>query len=175
MTSSLTVLNEAIRFSLFKSLRKYFFTLAVENTTLIALHFFSEILLKFLQGYKGITCFLVDRETEGVVVGKKEDKLGIRASSTCPVHFENVKIPESNILGEFGLGYKYCIECLNEGRIGIGAQVRNKNVAYTLMMPRLSLKDTIWNYCLVLYRSGKSHELFAKSIHFWVFIKKPPL
>ena len=75
------------------------------------------------QGYKGITCFLVDADTEGVIIGKKENKLGIRASSTCPVHFENVKVPESAILGEFGKGYKYCIEVLNEGRIGIGAQV----------------------------------------------------
>ena len=75
------------------------------------------------QGYKGITCFLVDRDTEGLTIGKKEDKLGIRASSTCPLHLENVKVPESNILGEFGKGYKYCIEVLNEGRIGIGAQV----------------------------------------------------
>ncbi|KAL4231870.1 hypothetical protein ACF0H5_009446 [Mactra antiquata] len=74
-------------------------------------------------GYKGITCFLVDRDTEGLTIGKKEDKLGIRASSTCPVHFENVKVPESSILGEFGKGYKYCIEVLNEGRIGIGAQM----------------------------------------------------
>ena len=75
------------------------------------------------QGYKGITCFIVDRGTEGLTIGKKEDKLGIRASSTCPVHFENVRVPETSILGEFGLGYKYCIEVLNEGRIGIGAQV----------------------------------------------------
>ncbi|XP_045188501.2 short/branched chain specific acyl-CoA dehydrogenase, mitochondrial-like [Mercenaria mercenaria] len=74
-------------------------------------------------GYKGITCFIVDADSEGLTVGKKEDKLGIRASSTCPVHFENVKVPECNILGEFGKGYKYCIEVLNEGRIGIGAQM----------------------------------------------------
>lgn len=74
-------------------------------------------------GYKGITCFLVDRDTEGLTVGKKENKLGIRASSTCPVHLENVRVPESAILGEFGKGYKYCIEVLNEGRIGIGAQM----------------------------------------------------
>lgn len=74
-------------------------------------------------GYKGITCFLIDRDTEGLSLGKKEDKLGIRASSTCPVHFDNVKVPESAILGEFGKGYKYCIESLNEGRIGIGAQM----------------------------------------------------
>lgn len=76
-----------------------------------------------LQGYKGITCFIVDKDTEGLTVGKKEDKLGIRASSTCPLHLENVRVPESNILGEFGKGYKYCIEVLNEGRIGIGSQV----------------------------------------------------
>lgn len=74
-------------------------------------------------GYKGITCFIVDRDTEGLTVGKKENKLGIRASSTCPVHLDNVKVHESNILGEFGKGYKYCIEGLNEGRIGIGAQM----------------------------------------------------
>ncbi|BFZ02086.1 hypothetical protein BsWGS_05125 [Bradybaena similaris] len=74
-------------------------------------------------GYKGITCFIVDRETEGVGVGKKEDKLGIRASSTCSITFDNVKVPESNILGEFGKGYKYAIEMLNSGRIGIAAQM----------------------------------------------------
>ncbi|KAH3788542.1 short/branched chain specific acyl-CoA dehydrogenase, mitochondrial-like [Dreissena polymorpha] len=74
-------------------------------------------------GYKGITCFLVDRDTEGLSVGKKEDKLGIRASSTCALHLDNVMVPASNILGKFGLGYKYCIEVLNEGRIGIGAQM----------------------------------------------------
>ena len=56
-------------------------------------------------------------------IGKKEDKLGIRASSTCAVHFEDVKVPASNILGEVGQGYKYAISMLNEGRIGIGAQM----------------------------------------------------
>ncbi|KAH0623679.1 hypothetical protein JD844_006720 [Phrynosoma platyrhinos] len=76
-------------------------------------------------GYKGITCFIVDRNTEGLHVGKKENKLGIRATSTCPVTFENVKVPESNILGQFGHGYKYAIEMLNTGRIGIAAQVSN--------------------------------------------------
>ncbi|XP_066476968.1 short/branched chain specific acyl-CoA dehydrogenase, mitochondrial [Tiliqua scincoides] len=74
-------------------------------------------------GYKGITCFIVDRDTEGLHVGKKEDKLGIRATSTCPVTFENVKVPESNILGEVGHGYKYAIGMLNKGRIGIAAQM----------------------------------------------------
>lgn len=74
-------------------------------------------------GYKGITCFIVDQITPGLSVGKKEDKLGIRASSTCAVHFDNVQVPASNILGELGQGYKYAIGMLNEGRIGIGAQM----------------------------------------------------
>ncbi|XP_041317135.1 short/branched chain specific acyl-CoA dehydrogenase, mitochondrial isoform X1 [Pyrgilauda ruficollis] len=74
-------------------------------------------------GYRGITCFVVDRNTEGLQVGKKEDKLGIRACSTCPVTFDNVKVPESNILGQVGQGYKYAIGMLNTGRIGIAAQM----------------------------------------------------
>ncbi|XP_061491730.1 short/branched chain specific acyl-CoA dehydrogenase, mitochondrial isoform X2 [Rhineura floridana] len=74
-------------------------------------------------GYRGITCFIVDRNTEGLHVGKKEDKLGIRATSTCPVTFENVKVPETNILGQVGQGYKYAIGMLNTGRIGIAAQM----------------------------------------------------
>ncbi|XP_067996559.1 short/branched chain specific acyl-CoA dehydrogenase, mitochondrial isoform X3 [Melanerpes formicivorus] len=74
-------------------------------------------------GYRGITCFIVDRNTEGLQVGKKEDKLGIRASSTCPVTLENVKVPASNILGQVGQGYKYAIGMLNTGRIGIAAQM----------------------------------------------------
>lgn len=73
--------------------------------------------------YKGITCFIVDAQTPGLTVGKKEDKLGLRASNTCVVHFDNVVVPEENILGTFGHGYKYAIEMLNEGRIGIGAQM----------------------------------------------------
>ncbi|XP_046304753.1 short/branched chain specific acyl-CoA dehydrogenase, mitochondrial isoform X1 [Marmota monax] len=75
------------------------------------------------RGYRGITCFLVDRDTEGLHIGKAENKLGIRASSTCPVTFENVKVPEANILGQIGHGYKYAIGSLNEGRIGIAAQM----------------------------------------------------
>ncbi|NXQ69964.1 ACDSB protein, partial [Quiscalus mexicanus] len=74
-------------------------------------------------GYRGITCFVVDRDTEGLQVGKKEDKLGIRACSTCPVTLDNVKVPESNILGQVGQGYKYAIGMLNTGRIGIAAQM----------------------------------------------------
>jgi alkylation response protein AidB-like acyl-CoA dehydrogenase len=74
-------------------------------------------------GYRGITAFLVERGTRGFSVGKKEDKLGIRASSTCELLFEECVVPRSQILGEVGKGYKVAIETLNEGRIGIGAQM----------------------------------------------------
>jgi len=74
-------------------------------------------------GYKGITAFVVDREMKGLSIGKKENKLGIRASSTCEVILENVRVPASHIVGEPGNGYKVAIETLNEGRIGIGAQM----------------------------------------------------
>ena len=74
-------------------------------------------------GYKGITAFVVERESEGFAVGKKEDKLGIRASSTTELILENVRVPAANVLGEVGKGYKAAIETLNEGRIGIGAQM----------------------------------------------------
>jgi alkylation response protein AidB-like acyl-CoA dehydrogenase len=74
-------------------------------------------------GYRGITAFLVERGFGGFVVGKKEDKLGIRASSTCELLFEECRVPRANVLGEVGKGYKVAIETLNEGRIGIGAQM----------------------------------------------------
>jgi butyryl-CoA dehydrogenase/short/branched chain acyl-CoA dehydrogenase len=74
-------------------------------------------------GYKGITAFLVDKRAPGFSVGKKEDKLGIRASSTCEIILEDCKVPAANVLGEPGKGYKIAIETLNEGRIGIGAQM----------------------------------------------------
>ncbi|CAN5650296.1 acyl-CoA dehydrogenase [soil metagenome] len=74
-------------------------------------------------GYKGITAFIVEKTFKGFTVGKKEDKLGIRASSTCELLFENCEVPKDNILGEVGKGYKIAIETLNEGRIGIGAQM----------------------------------------------------
>ncbi|MGE0884772.1 MAG: acyl-CoA dehydrogenase [Blastocatellales bacterium] len=75
------------------------------------------------KGYKGITAFVVEKGFEGFTVGKKEDKLGIRASSTCELLFDNCKVPRENVLGEVGKGYKIAIETLNEGRIGIGAQM----------------------------------------------------
>jgi alkylation response protein AidB-like acyl-CoA dehydrogenase len=74
-------------------------------------------------GYRGITAFMVDRGFPGFTVGKKEDKLGIRASSTCELILEDCRVPKANILGEVGKGYKVAIETLNEGRIGIGAQM----------------------------------------------------
>jgi butyryl-CoA dehydrogenase/short/branched chain acyl-CoA dehydrogenase len=74
-------------------------------------------------GYKGITAFIVEKGFPGFTVGKKEDKLGIRASSTCELILEDCRVPKENVLGEVGKGYKIAIETLNEGRIGIGAQM----------------------------------------------------
>jgi butyryl-CoA dehydrogenase/short/branched chain acyl-CoA dehydrogenase len=74
-------------------------------------------------GYRGITAFIVEKTTEGFSVGKKENKLGIRASSTTELILEDCKVPQENVLGEVGKGYKVSIETLNEGRIGIGAQM----------------------------------------------------
>jgi alkylation response protein AidB-like acyl-CoA dehydrogenase len=74
-------------------------------------------------GYRGITAFIVERGASGFTVGKKEDKLGIRASSTCELLFDDCRVPRGNLLGEPGKGYKVAIETLNEGRIGIGAQM----------------------------------------------------
>lgn len=74
-------------------------------------------------GYRGITAFLIEREFPGFQVGKKEDKLGIRASSTCELILEGCRVPRENVLGDVGKGYKIAIETLNEGRIGIGAQM----------------------------------------------------
>jgi alkylation response protein AidB-like acyl-CoA dehydrogenase len=74
-------------------------------------------------GHRGITCFLVERGFPGFQVGKKEDKLGIRASSTCELILDDCRVPAGNVLGEVGKGYKIAIETLNEGRIAIGAQM----------------------------------------------------
>jgi len=77
----------------------------------------------FAKGYKGITAFAVERGFRGFGVGKKEDKLGIRASSTCELILDGCEVPEANVIGEVGVGYKVAIETLNTGRIGIGAQM----------------------------------------------------
>ncbi|CAF1403874.1 unnamed protein product [Rotaria sordida] len=73
--------------------------------------------------HKGISTFIVDRDTEGLRIGKREKKLGLKASSTCMVHFDDCKVPAKNLLGKEGEGYKYAISMLNEGRIGIAAQM----------------------------------------------------
>lgn len=91
------------------------------------------------KGYKGITAFLVDAGIEGITIGTPENKLGLRASSTCPLTFEDVKVDAFDVLGEVGLGYKYCINILNEGRIGIGAQqVGIAKGCFDVVMPYLN-------------------------------------
>jgi alkylation response protein AidB-like acyl-CoA dehydrogenase len=99
-------------------------------------------------GYRGITAFIVERGTAGFTIGKKEDKLGIRASSTCELILEDVRVPKANILGEVGKGYKTAIETLNEGRIGIGAQM--------LGLARGALEHTI--------KYTKERKQFGKAI-----------
>jgi alkylation response protein AidB-like acyl-CoA dehydrogenase len=99
-------------------------------------------------GYKGITAFLVERTAPGFSIGKKEDKLGIRASSTCEIIFEDCHVPAENILGEPGRGYKIAIETLNEGRIGIGAQM-------------LGLAQGAWSHAAAY---AKERKQFGKAI-----------
>jgi alkylation response protein AidB-like acyl-CoA dehydrogenase len=99
-------------------------------------------------GYKGITAFIVEKEFPGFTVGKKEDKLGIRASSTCELILEDCRVPKSNVLGEAGKGYKIAIETLNEGRIGIGAQM-------------LGVARGAWEYAA---RYAQERKQFGKSI-----------
>ncbi len=99
-------------------------------------------------GYRGITAFLVEKGTPGFSVGRKEDKLGIRASSTCELIFDGCEIPEENLLGEPGKGYKIAIETLNEGRIGIGAQM-------------LGLAEGAWGHAA---RYAKERRQFGKPI-----------
>lgn len=112
----------------------------------------------FSAGYKGITAFMVDRGTPGFSLGRHENKLGIRCSSTCPLIFEDVRVPASNIVGEYGKGYKIAIETLNEGRIGIGAQMLglaqgffDHAVKYTL--ERTAFKQKIYDF------QGMQHQI----------------
>jgi len=99
-------------------------------------------------GYRGITAFLVEAGTGGLTVGRKEDKLGIRASSTCEVILEDCKVPVGNLFGEEGKGYKIAIEVLNEGRIGIGAQM-------------LGLAQGAWNHAA---RYAQQRKQFGQAI-----------
>jgi alkylation response protein AidB-like acyl-CoA dehydrogenase len=98
--------------------RKLWITNSNESTLFIVL-----ATIDASAGYKGITAYIVEKGFAGFRVGKKEDKLGIRASSTCELLFDDCKVPKENVLGEVGKGYKVAIETLNEGRIGIGAQM----------------------------------------------------
>ncbi len=99
-------------------------------------------------GYKGITAFLVEKGAAGFTLGKKEDKLGIRASSTCELVFRDCVVPASQVLGEPGKGYKIAIETLNEGRIGIGAQM-------------LGLAEGAWGHAV---KWAKERKQFGKAI-----------
>src|SRR6184192_930145 len=99
-------------------------------------------------GYKGITAFIVEKDFPGFSVGKKEDKLGIRASSTCELILEDCRVPKENVLGEVGKGYKIAIETLNEGRIGIGAQM-------------LGVARGAWEYAA---KYAQERKQFGKSI-----------
>jgi butyryl-CoA dehydrogenase/short/branched chain acyl-CoA dehydrogenase len=99
-------------------------------------------------GYKGITAFVIEKEFPGFTVGKKEDKLGIRASSTCELILEDCRVPKNNLLGEAGKGYKIAIETLNEGRIGIGAQM-------------LGVARGAWEYAV---KYAQERKQFGKSI-----------
>jgi alkylation response protein AidB-like acyl-CoA dehydrogenase len=99
-------------------------------------------------GYKGITAFLVDKHLPGFAIGKKEDKLGIRASSTCEIILEDCRVDAANVLGEPGKGYKIAIETLNEGRIGIGAQM-------------LGLAQGAWSHAA---RYASERKQFGKAI-----------
>ncbi|XP_071793227.1 short/branched chain specific acyl-CoA dehydrogenase, mitochondrial-like [Asterias amurensis] len=105
----------------------------------------------FSKGHRGITTFVLDRETEGLTIGKKEDKLGLRASPTCEVHFDNVRVHDSQIVGQVGYGYKYAIGMLNEGRIGIASQMvgiaqgaLDNTIPY--LMERRQFKKTLWDF-----------------------------
>lgn len=99
-------------------------------------------------GYRGVTAFVVEKDTPGFTVGHKEDKLGIRASSTCELILDNCEVPAANLLGEPGKGYKIAMETLNEGRIGIGAQM-------------LGLAEGAWNHAA---KYAKERKQFGKPI-----------
>jgi len=99
-------------------------------------------------GYKGITAFVVEKDFPGFTVGKKEDKLGIRASSTCELIMEDCRVPKANVLGEVGKGYKIALAKLNEGRIGIGAQM-------------LGLAEGAWQYAM---KYSQERKQFGKPI-----------
>ena len=118
------------------------------------------------KGYKGITAFMVDALTPGIVVGSPEKKLGLKASSTCPVTFENVKVNASNVLGQVGMGYKYCINILNEGRIGIGAQqVGIAKGCFDVAMPYLNERTQFGTVIGDFQGMQHQYAMIATEIH----------
>jgi alkylation response protein AidB-like acyl-CoA dehydrogenase len=123
--------------------RKLWITNAVESSLFIV---FANVEPE--KGYRGITAFLIEKGFKGFSVGKKEDKLGIRASSTCELILEDCEVPSGNVLGEVGKGYKIAIETLNEGRIGIGAQM-------------LGLAEGVFEYAM---RYMHERQQFGKAI-----------
>lgn len=111
------------------------------------------------KGYKGITAFIVDKENPGFSIAKKEKKLGIKASSTCVVNFDEVHIPHGNLLGEEGQGYKYAIGLLNEGRIGIAAQMTGLALGAWENAARYAWNDRKQFGSLIGEFQGMQHQL----------------
>lgn len=118
-------------------------------------------------GYKGITAFMVDAQTPGITVGKPENKLGLKASSTCPLSFDNVQVDADQVLGEVGMGYKYCINILNEGRIGIAAQQLGiaKACLYDIAMPYLHERQQFGQYIGDFQGMQHQYARLATQIH----------
>jgi len=112
------------------------------------------------KGYKGITAFVVEKGTPGFSIAKKEKKLGIRASSTCVINFDDVEVPKENLLGEEGHGYKYAIGLLNEGRIGIAAQMTGLALGAWELAARYDSFPT--HFCASALRNKIPHENWLK-------------
>jgi len=139
----------------------------------------ADILLVFANtepsaGYKGITAFIVDlndyergNSNGSVTIGSPEMKLGLRANSTCPIYFDNAKVPSSNILGSVGMGYKYCIEILNEGRIGIAAQQLGiaKGCLYDISLPYMMEREQFGSPIANFQGMEHQYAQLATAIH----------
>lgn len=133
--------------------------------------------LDFSKGYKGITAFVVEKGTKGFSIAKKEKKLGIRASSTCVINFDDVEIPKNHLLGEEGQGYKYAIGLLNEGRIGIAAQMTGLALGAWENAARYFLSAPVPSNSLslslsFLIRKHKKIKLTKKSTQ--IRVERPP-
>jgi len=118
------------------------------------------------KGYKGITAFLVDTNSPGVQIGKPESKLGLKASSTCQIFFDDVKVDADHVLGEVGQGYKYCIEILNEGRIGIAAQqIGIAKGCLDVVMPYLNEREQFGQKLLNMPALQQQYAQAATELH----------